>query len=209
IFFTYTEWKTSRSQFLEEIFSKLSFPIFVKGNHLGSSVGLFKATSESELAEMIDEAFTYDSKVIVEQGISGREIEFAVYGNDCPHAFPPGEVIANGNVYDYAAKYGENSFPTTASAKLTEEQIEEGCQLARKCYLFLGCQGLTRVDFFLDDQGVYWLNEMNPIPGFTQISLFPSICKANGLAFEALIDKLIILGLHKHRNKLRREVRTQ
>lgn len=205
IFFTRSDWKENRKELLEEINTRLSYPVFVKGNHLGSSVGLYKVSVEKELEARIDDAFMYDSKIIVEEGIDGREIEFAVYGNNRPHAFPPGEVITNGEVYDYEAKYGDKGFSTVSTATLTEEQVKEGCELAKQCYQYVGCQGLTRVDFFLDKSGIFWLNEMNPLPGFTNISLFPSICQANGMSFERLLDTLIILGLDKQRAKERKE----
>jgi D-alanine-D-alanine ligase/UDP-N-acetylmuramate--alanine ligase len=207
IHFTHYDWKCERKSINEQIIDQLFFPVFVKGCHMGSSVGLYKVLCKEDLEEKVDQAFVYDRKVIVEEGIVGREIEFAVYGNEKAHAFPPGEVITNGEVYDYSAKYGEKGFPTLSRADLNEEQVKEGCRLAEKCYQYVGCQGMTRVDFFLDEQGEFWLNEMNPIPGFTPISLFPSICQANGMSFRVILDELVVLGLHKHRMKSRREVK--
>lgn len=205
VHFSKEEWKKSRTELLESIIKKLRFPVFVKTNHLGSSVGVFKIETADYLEEKIDQAFTFDYEILVEEGIKGREIEFSVFGNDYIYVFPPGEVISNGEVYDYESKYGNDAFPTVAKANLSEELVETGCKMAAECYQHAKCKGLTRIDFFLDDDGKFWLNEMNPMPGFTQISLFPSICEANGLKYDKLIDKLIYLGLQSHRRKAKME----
>lgn len=193
------EWTNQKETILKNIQKHLHFPIFIKPAHLGSSIGVSRANDLGELSQAIDQAFLYDNKILAENGISGREMEFAVLGNHEPLAFPPGEVVTHGKIYTYEAKYLSDEIKTVAIANLNEKQIEEGIHLAKQAYLAAGCQGMARVDFFLDDQGKYWLNEINPIPGFTNTSLYPAICAANGLRIEDLVDRLIILALEKKR----------
>lgn len=201
------DWKNNREALLSQIETQLTYPVFVKPVHLGSSVAITKVIKPEDLEAAIELAFAYDRHVLVENGIQGRELEFAVYGNTWVVAFPPGEILANGIVYDYDAKYGPDSTPTTPAAELSQEAIEEGCYLAETAYKAAGCSGMARVDFFYEPSGKYWLNEINPIPGFTPISLFPQICAAQGIAGPELMDKLLILALHRQREKLLKEMR--
>lgn len=127
-----------------------------------------------------------------------REIEFAVYGHGHIYVFPPGEILSQGCIYDYAGKYGQNATKTLVEAPLSDQQRSSGMALAKKAYAIAGCDGFARVDCFLDDTGQFVLNEINPIPGFTANSLFPLICQAHG--FE-LIDNLVALGLYNKRQK--------
>lgn len=197
-FLTYSknEWTANQEIIHEEIFQKFDFPFFVKPTHLGSSVGVYKVEKKDQIGHALFEAFKVDTHVIIEKGIHVREIEFAVLGNDKVEVFPPGEILANGRVYDYDGKYGPNSIGTTPQAQLTTEQIEEGMQIARKAYMAVGCKGMARIDTFLDQEGNFWINEINPIPGFTKISLYPKICEVNGFSAKELMDRLIVLGLH-------------
>lgn len=196
----HVDWKNNPQSFLERIQNDLDFPVYVKPVHLGSTVGVEKVEHPSQLQSSIQKAFTYDYKLIIEKGIvNPREIEFAVLGNENPTVFPPGEVLSNGNVYDFDAKYGENSMKSNPKADLSQAQLDEGRTLALKAYQGISCTGMARVDFFLDSNGKFWLNEINPIPGFTQISLYPKICEANGLPGKELMDALIILALERKR----------
>lgn len=203
--FTVDEWKERSEALTKEVVQNLNFPLFLKCNHLGSAIGVYKVLNIDELQRDVKRAFTLDYSVVVEEEIQGREIEFAVLGNEYITAFPPGEVLANGEVYSYEAKYGKKGFSTSTQAELPQEIIEKGKSLALQCYKILGCQGLCRIDFFLDEENEFCLNEMNPIPGFTEISLYPAICRANGLLFEHLVDRLVTLSLHKYRTRRKKD----
>lgn len=203
--FSLHEWQTQKNKILKEIHSKLTFPVFVKPSHLGSAVGVKKVIDKKILEKVIEHVLCFDSHVLVENGIVCREIEFAALGNEEIQVFPPGEILNGGAMYDYESKYSENSSPTTPSANLSQELIEEGCQLAGAVYRMIGCQGLARVDFFLDQNNTYWFNEINPLPGFTSISLYPQMCAVNGLGAKDLMDQLIILALHHKRKQKRIE----
>ncbi len=193
------DWRKSRERLAEEIAGELAFPVFVKGSHLGSSFGLVKVESPEGLPKAIDEVFACDSELIVEQGIQGREIEFAVLGNDEIAVFSPGEILTGGKVYDFEAKYSDKSVPITDSPDLPPHLIEEGRELARKAFEAIGGEGMARIDFFLDRLDKYWLNEINPIPGLTEKSLYPKLCKKEGIGGRELVRRLIVLALHRHR----------
>jgi len=193
------EWQETQKAILSQIKEKVPFPAFVKPSHLGSSVGVAKVESVAELIEACDRAFQYDTHVVVEQGIvHPREIEFAVLGNARIEIPPPGEILADGKIYSYDAKYSPTGFAVTYAADLSDELIREGRLLAERIYRAIGCQGLSRVDFFLDQNNKYWFNELNPLPGFTSISLYPKIW-ANQMAPTKLMDSLLILALQRHR----------
>lgn len=198
------EWRRCREALFQKIVKKLRFPVFVKPSHYGSAIGVARVEGEEALEEAFRKAFCYDDSVIIEEGVlSPREMEFALFGNDRIRLFPPGEVLTGGAVYDYEAKYGEGGFGASPVAELPEEKVREGMGLARSAFEAVGGRGFARVDFFLDGEGKFWFNEINPIPGFTEISLFPKICEAHGVPGKKLIDWLIILGLHKERKARR------
>lgn len=202
ITFNEREWQTSQPAICEKILAELSFPVMVKPVHLGSSLGIKKICRIEELHEAAKQAFVFDTDIIVENFIEGREIEFAVIGNEKVYAFPPGEILTNGEIYDYEGKYStEKAMQTAAQAVLPTEWIDLGRSLAIKAYRSATCKGMARVDFFLDRSGTFWFNEINPIPGFTPFSLYPQICEKNGLPGPLLMDKLIILGLQRARQK--------
>lgn len=190
-------WKNEKSKILSEIERELSFPLFVKPVHLGSTIGVIKVNNRGELEKAISDAFKFDNCLIVENGVAGREIEFAVYGDGEVKVFPPGEILSLGAVYDFEAKYGENASPVAPEASLSEEQKQAGMALAKEAYKIAGCNGFARVDFFLDKRGQFFLNEINPIPGFTKHSMFPKICERWGISAFKLIDILVAIGLKK------------
>ena len=200
VYFTNYQWKTDSENLLKRIEKELFFPMYVKPAHLGSSVGVAKVSHLDELKIAIEKALALDDKVLIENEIKGREIEFAVLGNNDPKVFHPGEIMTNGSMYSYDAKY-ISEMKTNLKVDLDESLIERGLSLAKKAYSIVGCHGLSRVDFFLDANNKFWLNEINTIPGFTRISLYPAICLANGLTAFELIDRLIILSQDKHRNQ--------
>lgn len=192
------EWKKNPQVILNKIESILTFPLFVKPVHLGSTFGVKKVQNEKELMVAIESAFLCDFHVLVEKEIIGREIEFSVWGSQDITVFPPGEILTYGSIYDYEAKYNKEGFSTLTHASLPSHLIEEGKNFARKAYMCLGCDGYARVDCFLDKDNRFYLNEINPIPGFTENSLFPKMCESNGLALKDLLSELICLGLARH-----------
>lgn len=199
--FSNYEWQEQREVLGIRIFNELRYPVFVKPLHLGSTVGVSKVDSPEQLENAIDEAFKVDTHLLVENGLKVREIEFAVMGNDRAITFPPGEILTHGRVYDYHGKYDEkNLIKASPKAKLSEALIELGMAWAKKAYLAAECKGMARIDFFLDDEGQLWLNEINPIPGFTKHSLYPQICDANGIPGAKLVDRLIIFALQRKRH---------
>lgn len=186
---------------------KLGWPVFVKPANLGSSVGVSKAKSWSELTKAMGLALQYDTKVLIEEQIVGREIECSVLGNDRPQASLPGEVIPQGEFYDYQAKYiDENRARLVVPADLTDSQIKKIQSLAVKAFHALGCEGMARVDMFLQPNGKIILNEINTLPGFTSISMYPKLWAASGMSYPQLLDKLIHLALERksQRDKLKR-----
>lgn len=200
--FSYYEWKMNGEAIQREIKRKLTFPVFVKPIHLGSTIGITKVEDSNQLAAAIDFAFQHDTQVLVENGIIGREMEFAVLGNDEITVFPPGEILTEGAVYDYQAKYSkEKGIPTAVCAKLPDQLVEEGKKWAEIAYRMIDCSGMARVDFFLEPNGTFWFNELNPIPGFTATSLYPQMCAYHGLKGPELMNRLIILALHRRRQQ--------
>lgn len=175
---------------------EIGYPCFVKPARQGSSVGISKVTSRENLEEAFRIGFQYDSKIIVEEFIQGREIEVSILGNKNPQASLPGEIIPGAEFYDYDAKYIDSSSTLEIPAQLTSDQIAEAQNLALRLYRALDCRGLARVDFFLvKDTGKFYINEINTMPGFTAISMYPKLWEASGLSYPELIEKLISLAL--------------
>jgi len=188
--------------FIDKIVQKFSFPVFVKPANMGSSVGISKAHNEKELKKSILDAFKYDTKILVEEYIKGKEIECSVMGNDDPVASVPGEVVPHHEFYSYEAKYiDENGAGLMIPARLAEKTIKEIQKIAIKTYLALDCSGFARVDFFLTKSGKIYINEINTLPGFTKISMFPKLFGASGIDYPTLLDKLIGYALDKKQEK--------
>ncbi len=192
-------WRRYPERLLDKVAKNLSYPLWVKPVHLGSSIGVSRVMNIDDLKAAADRAFDCDDYLIVEQEIVGRQIEFAVLGNEYIRIGSPGEIIDHGQFYDYEKKYGPKAMETQTPADITPIQEQEGKELARRMYESCGCRGLARIDFFLDAQGQYWLNEINPFPGFTAISLYPKMWEIVGLTQRELCNELIILALHRHR----------
>lgn len=185
-----------------EIEKQLGLPVFVKPANLGSSVGISKARTTGELARALDVAAQYDRKIVVERAIQGRELECAVIGNAAPEASLPCEILPSKEFYDYEDKYLRNQARFQLPAELPPEVTEEVRRLAVECYQAVECEGMARVDFFLESgTGRLYVNEINTIPGFTAISMFPRMWGASGLEFPKLVDRLIELALERHRAK--------
>lgn len=184
----------------KEVLETLGYPCFVKPARQGSSVGISKVTYPEKLEEAIAKALEYDSKVIIEEFVEGREIEISVLGNKYPKASLPGEIMPGAEFYDYDAKYISNCSKLEIPAKMSPSQIKEIQKCAVELYKALGCSGLSRVDFFLTKKSQeFYLNEINTMPGFTSISMYPKMWEASGLPYSQLIDQLIELALEEKR----------
>jgi D-alanine-D-alanine ligase len=185
-----------------EACAALPFPLFVKPANLGSSVGIGKAHDAAELEAAFHEAEQYDYKVIVERCIIGRELECSVLGNDEPIASLPCEILPSHEFYDYEDKYLLDKAKTQVPADLIAEVTAELRRLAVECYRAVECEGMARVDFFLEKStGQLYINEINTIPGFTSISMYPKMWEHSGIPFGALLDRLIALALERHARK--------
>jgi len=181
---------------------RLPFPMFVKPANLGSSVGISKAHDEPELEAAFALAAQFDWKVIVERAIEGRELECSVLGNEAPIASLPCEILPSREFYDYEDKYLLDRARTKVPAELTEDQTAEIRRLAVECYRAVECEGMARVDFFLEkESGHIYINEINTIPGFTSISMYPKMWEQSGIPFGPLLDQLIELALDRHKRK--------
>ena len=201
---TRREWERAPKDVTAAILSELKFPIFVKPATLGSSVGMTKVHEESELKAAMDTAAEFAEKIVVERGIDAREIEVAVLGNDQPAASIPGEIMPHREFYDYAAKYLEDGTKLEIPAQLEPAQVKKFRELAVRAFQVLDCAGMARVDFFLERKtGKIYLNEINTIPGFTSISMYPKLWEATGISYRDLITKLIELALDAHHEKSR------
>jgi UDP-N-acetylmuramate--alanine ligase len=202
IHFGCIEWRSRRSSLLQEA-SMLSLPLYVKPVNRGSSVGITKVDSYHELGSAIDEAFRFDTQVMVEEGVvECRELEFAVIGNTQGSLVcvpQPGEKLGDGAFITYEKKYGAEAVATTVHVDLPPDLLEKGQRLARLAYEAVGSSGMTRVDFLLDRKGEFWFFEMNAIPGLQALSLFPKIWQREGVSAQQLYDKLIIFALEEHR----------
>lgn len=180
----------------------LPFPVFVKPANLGSSVGITKAHNRQELIEAFQLAAQYDRKIVIERGIAGRELECAVLGNQAPLASLPCEILPSKEFYDYDDKYLLDKAGTKVPAELTAEKTDELRALAVDCYRAVECEGMGRVDFLLETAtDKLYINEINTIPGFTSISMYPKMWEHSGVAFPALLDQLIELALERHKQK--------
>ena len=182
----------------------LGLPLFVKPANLGSSVGVSKATNVAEYAAAIEEAFKYDTKVIVEAFIKGREIECAILGNEKPIASVPGEIVVHADFYSYDAKYiDESGASLKIPAELSDELRQRVQEIAIKTFKVLCCEGMGRVDSFVTGDGQIFVNEINTIPGFTNISMYPKMWEASGISYTELIDRLIQLAIERFEKQQR------
>jgi len=184
------------------------FPLFTKPANLGSSVGVSKCQNRADLLEGLMDAARYDRRILIQRGVNGREIEVSVLGNDAPEASVPGEVIPSREYYSYEAKYVDNASELLIPAPIPEVISQQARQLAVKAFKAIDCQGMARVDFLLDRvSGELYLNELNTIPGFTSISMYPKLWEANGLSYPRLVDRLIDLALERKADNQKTEHR--
>jgi len=192
------EWVNDQNNILSKIIETFAFPVFVKPSNAGSSIGITKVHNENELPAAIDYAAEFDRKILVERGISGREIECSVLGNDYPEASVPGEIIPSREFYDYEAKYTDEGSELIIPAQLSDKQTQRIRDLAVLSFKALDCAGMARVDLFLEHgAGKIYVNELNTIPGFTPISMYPKLWEASGISYKDLINRLIELAFER------------
>jgi D-alanine-D-alanine ligase len=201
------EWEKSPKKIRARVEAALKYPVFVKPANLGSSVGISKAHDAKELGPAIELAAGFDRKIVVEQGVGGkgkaRELEVAVLGNDEPEASVVGEVIPGKEFYDYEAKYLSEGSDLIVPAKLTKAETKQVREMAIAAFRACDCAGLARVDFLMEPgrSGKIYVNEINTLPGFTSISMYPRLWAASGVAYPQLIDRLIALGMERRVDK--------
>jgi D-alanine-D-alanine ligase len=204
-------WEAEPKKVQKLVESKLKYPVFVKPANLGSSVGISKAHDRKELGPAIKEAAKFDRKIVIEEGVGGkkqkaREVECSVLGNDKPEASVPGEIVPGKEFYDYTAKYVDEGSQLIIPAKLSKTETRKIQQLAISAFKAVDCSGLARVDFLMDPKNrKIYLNEINTMPGFTAISMYPKLWAASGLAYPDLIERLIRLGQERHEEKKRNQ----
>jgi D-alanine-D-alanine ligase len=206
-----SQWEDGAKKVQRLVASKLKYPVFVKPANLGSSVGISKAHNGQELGPAIEEAAKFDRKIVIEQGVGGkkqkaREIECSVLGNDRPESSVPGEIVPSTEFYDYKAKYLDEGSQLIIPAKLSRAETKTVQQLAIAAFKAVDCSGLARVDFLMDPKNrKIYLNEINTMPGFTSISMYPKLWAASGLPYPKLIERLIQLGLERHAEKMKNQ----
>jgi len=183
----------------EDVKAELGTPVFIKPANMGSSVGISKVSEEAEFTSAIKDAFQYDTKIIMEENIKGREIECAVLGNEKPIASVPGEITPSHDFYSYDAKYiDDKGAALQIPAKLDEATTKRIQEIAVKVFQVLCCEGLSRVDFFLKQDGTLIVNEINTMPGFTKISMYPKMWEYSNISYTELITRLIELAINRH-----------
>jgi D-alanine-D-alanine ligase len=202
-----SQWEKDRKRMTKEVEQKLKYPVFVKPANLGSSVGISKVRERKELGPAMEEAARYDRKIVIEEGVGGRkqkarELECSVLGNDEPQASIVGEIVPAAEFYDYNAKYIDEGSQLLIPAKISKRLTKQIQQMAVKAFQAVDCSGLARVDFLMDPRTEkIYLNEVNTMPGFTSISMYPKLWAASGLEYPALIDKLIQLAFDRYHEK--------
>ncbi|HWV22779.1 MAG TPA: D-alanine--D-alanine ligase family protein [Thermomicrobiales bacterium] len=196
------DWERDADSIETRIIDEIGFPCFVKPANLGSSVGISKAKNADELHTALREAALFDRRIVVEKGVTGRELELSVLGNDDPIVSVAGEIRPKGEFYDYNAKYIDDTAELVIPAELDPDIQKQLEDYAARAFLALDLAGLARVDFFLEDgTNQIYLNEVNTLPGFTSISMYPSLWAASGVPIEELVDRLVQLALERHAEK--------
>ncbi|MBG9587334.1 D-alanine--D-alanine ligase [Cytobacillus firmus] len=201
VWFIRSEWENGTEAAYEKVEKELGYPCFVKPANLGSSVGISKCMNRSELEGAFKEAFQFDRKIIIEEGVTAREIEAGVLGNDNPECSVAGEIVPKVEFYDYKAKYEDGDTALIIPAEISESEYSELSDMAIKAFKALDCSGLVRADFFLTREGKLYINEVNTMPGFTPFSMFPLLWKHTGVEYPQLIEKLVNLAIERHAEK--------
>lgn len=195
-----SNYNTNPKEITASIVAEIGYPCFIKPANLGSSVGISKANNYEELVKALEYAALFDRKIVVEKGIKAREIELSVLGNDNPQASVPGEIIPCKDFYDYEAKYVDTGSKLIIPAELSATIVRELQNYAVKAFQAIGAIGLGRLDFFVTEDEKIFINEINTMPGFTQISMYPKLWEACGLSYSDLLDRLIELGFEIYRD---------
>ena len=195
------EYRDQKESIFQKIEETLSYPVWVKPVHLGSSLGVKYVENGEALRKAVENAFSHDDWIIIERHLDGRQIEFGLIGNESVQVGPPCEILNQGAFVDYSDKYGPSAMPYAIPARLTKIETDLGIELAKRVYFVAGCRGLTRIDFFIDQKGCFWLNEINPFPGCTKTSAFPKIWEAVGIGMDKISDELIALAMHQARKR--------
>jgi D-alanine-D-alanine ligase len=199
------DWREERERVTRAISNAIRLPYFVKPANSGSSVGVTKVRTDGALAEAVEHALRFDEKVLVERGLDAREIEVSVLGNEKPEASLPGEIITGREFYDYSDKYIETGSQLVIPANLPRSKTEEIRRLAMAAFIAVGASGFARVDFFLErGTNRIYVNEINTIPGFTSISMYPKLWEATEIKYPKVIEKLVVLGLERSRARAAR-----
>ncbi|WP_332646345.1 D-alanine--D-alanine ligase [Lysinibacillus sp. 54212] len=201
VHFVRSEWKIDSDAILNKCEKELVSPLFVKPANLGSSVGISKATNREELKAAIELALKYDRKIIIEQGIIGREIEMGVLGNDNPAVSVVGEIKPMTEFYDYDSKYKDGSTALIIPAEVSERVVAKMSEMAKAAFKILDASGLVRADFFVTENDEVYINEVNTMPGFTPFSMYPQLWQHSGVSYRDLIDKLVNLAIERHTEK--------
>jgi len=196
-----SDWKENPKKVFEQCEGSLIYPVFVKPANMGSSVGISKAENREELQNALEEAYRYDSRAIVEQGIEAREIEVAILGNEDVRTTLPGEIVKDVEFYDYNSKYIDNQITMQIPAEVPDEVHQKAQEFAKKAYTILDGSGLSRCDFFLTSKNELFLNELNTMPGFTEFSMYPLLWENMGLKYNDLIEELIQLALNRFKQR--------
>ena len=202
LWFNKYDYNENKDKIIDQIDEKLGYPCFIKPANAGSSVGIGKAKNKQQLDEIIKNALIHDNRIVVEEGIDGIEVECAVLGNDKPIASVVGEIVPANEFYDYEAKYSSEDSLLYIPARLNENIMQSIRLTAVKAYCALGCEGMSRVDFFVrKNDNKILLNEVNTIPGFTSISMYPKLFNASGINYSELLNKLIELAIERAENR--------
>ncbi|MBO2537078.1 D-alanine--D-alanine ligase [Rummeliibacillus suwonensis] len=201
VYFIRKEWKKHQDTLIAKMEETLAWPMFVKPANLGSSVGISKATNREELVQAVELALKYDRKIVVEKGIVAREIEMGVLGNDEPKVSVPGEIKPVTEFYDYDSKYNDNKTALLIPAPVTDQVIKTMSDMAIRAFKILDCSGLVRSDFFVTAEDEVYINEVNTMPGFTPVSMYPILWQNTGLAYSDLIEELITLAIERYEEK--------
>ncbi|CAH0310679.1 D-alanine--D-alanine ligase [Peribacillus sp. Bi96] len=201
--FIRSEWEKNTESAIKKVADDIGYPCFVKPANLGSSVGISKCNDADELEKAVAEAFQFDRKIIIEEGVVARELEFGILGNDDPSCSVAGEIIPQKDFafYDYSAKYVDGNSAMVIPAEIKESEYAALSEMAITAFKSLDCSGLVRADFFLTNEGQIYINEVNTMPGFTPFSMFPLLWKHTDVDYPALIEKLVKLALERHQEK--------
>lgn len=201
VWFIRSEWESEQEEAYAKVEKEIGYPCFVKPANLGSSVGISKCSTREQLAEAFQEAFQFDRKIIIEEGVTAREVELGVLGNDQPKCSVAGEIIPKVEFYDYKAKYEDGNTALVIPADIKDEEYKLLHDLAIRAFKSLDCSGLVRADFFLTKDGKAYINEVNTMPGFTPFSMFPLLWKHTGVDYPQLIEQLVEFGLERYQEK--------